>query len=457
VPGVAQRTGATIYYLEIFPKAGLKSDALPVMALMPLPGDADLVVASELMEAGRAVQRSFVTPNKTTLIASTHRVFSVLEKMAMGDGRGDIVTVLKAAKEAAEKFIAFDMEALSSEVGCVISSILFGAIAGSGKLPFARETFEDAIRREGKMVDINLKGFAAGYGAAEKGAFEFEKPEPLIEPVTDSGIKGDANSKKGQRIIDRINGLPSAARDFAYQGAQKLLDFQDLNYADEYLTTLEGLNGHANSNPDFTRELSRHLALWMAFDDTIRVAELKTRAGRVKDYREEVRAKDDQIVHMVEFMHPRPEEIIGMMPVGLAKTIKHSKMLCKLVKFFTGPKLYDSTKILPFIMLYFISSLKAIRRKTLRYAEEHEMIDVWLIKIEQALDKNPQLAIEIIRCQRLIKGYGETYSRGRGNFKTIMDFFVKERNVTAEKIKKLSDAALLDDQSENLKKEIHNR
>ena len=37
VPGVAQRTGATIYYLELFPE---QADAtIPVLALMPVPGD----------------------------------------------------------------------------------------------------------------------------------------------------------------------------------------------------------------------------------------------------------------------------------------------------------------------------------------------------------------------------------------------------------------------------------
>src|SRR5919107_3215795 len=53
VPGVAQRTGATIYYLELFPKSAvLEGGPAPVLALMPVPGDVDLVVCSELMEAG---------------------------------------------------------------------------------------------------------------------------------------------------------------------------------------------------------------------------------------------------------------------------------------------------------------------------------------------------------------------------------------------------------------------
>src|SRR5262245_45540707 len=70
VPGVAQRTGATIYYVELFPRAAAERDGgQPILALMPLPGDVDVVLASELMEAGRALQRGLVNAERTTLIA----------------------------------------------------------------------------------------------------------------------------------------------------------------------------------------------------------------------------------------------------------------------------------------------------------------------------------------------------------------------------------------------------
>src|ERR1700736_4066304 len=83
VPGVAQRTGSTIYYIELFPGALVREAGKdPVLALMPVPGELDIVLASELMEAGRAIQRGLVTPDRTTLIASTHRVYSMTEKTA---------------------------------------------------------------------------------------------------------------------------------------------------------------------------------------------------------------------------------------------------------------------------------------------------------------------------------------------------------------------------------------
>ena len=90
IPGVAQRTGATTYYLEIFPVPLAElGGRRPVLALAPGVGDVDLVVASELLEAGRAISNGFVTPDRTLLIASTRRVYLTVEKMQMGDGRYD--------------------------------------------------------------------------------------------------------------------------------------------------------------------------------------------------------------------------------------------------------------------------------------------------------------------------------------------------------------------------------
>src|ERR1700750_1885557 len=84
VPGVAQRTGATIYSLDFFPQAVARAEGSdPVLALMPVPGDVDCVIASELAEAGRAIQRGLVTRERTTLISSTHRSYAIGEKSAM--------------------------------------------------------------------------------------------------------------------------------------------------------------------------------------------------------------------------------------------------------------------------------------------------------------------------------------------------------------------------------------
>src|SRR4029079_6704319 len=79
IPGVAQRTGATTYYLELFPaQKKTRGGREPVLSLTPSPGNVDIMVASELVEAGRAMQNGFVSPERTTLGASRTRTSAPL-------------------------------------------------------------------------------------------------------------------------------------------------------------------------------------------------------------------------------------------------------------------------------------------------------------------------------------------------------------------------------------------
>ena len=52
------------------------------MSLFPAQGDIDIAVASEIAEAGRMISRGFISPDKSVLIASDHRVFGITEKSA---------------------------------------------------------------------------------------------------------------------------------------------------------------------------------------------------------------------------------------------------------------------------------------------------------------------------------------------------------------------------------------
>jgi len=166
VPGVAQRTGATVYYIEMYPQSASPTGQMPVMALSPFPGEVDIVLASELMEAGRALQRGLVDADKTTFIASSHRVYSMTERTAMGDGRVDEAKLLAGAQAAARQFISADFAKLAEQAGSLIAPALYGALAASERLPFSRAQFEATIERSGVGVKTSLKAFAAGFDAA---------------------------------------------------------------------------------------------------------------------------------------------------------------------------------------------------------------------------------------------------------------------------------------------------
>src|SRR5262249_55606367 len=246
VPGVAQRTGATIYYLEIYPRAGIADAAHePVLALMPVPADVDIVIASELMEAGRAIQGGLITPDRPTLIASTTRVFAMTEKIAMTDGRVDPEKLIEACRSAAKTMHAFDMAALAEASGSVISAVLFGALAGAGVLPFPRQAFEAAIKRGGVGIKASLAAFTAGFEATTSGAATVKPPAANLPPPPLDGQDADEAPTKASphqpipaELLLEADAFPAPARAIIRAGIERTADYQGLAYVRRYLDRL---------------------------------------------------------------------------------------------------------------------------------------------------------------------------------------------------------------------------
>ena len=160
VPGVAQRTGATSYYLEWTAEPVDNSDA-PTFAMSPVPACVDVVVASESLEAARMLERGFVTPDLTCLIASTSRVYTTAEKMHMVDGRLDDSLIHTLTQTLAREAILMDMESIRKAHQTAISAVLFGAMSGANVLPWSVEACEAVITASGKGVAASLAGFHA--------------------------------------------------------------------------------------------------------------------------------------------------------------------------------------------------------------------------------------------------------------------------------------------------------
>jgi indolepyruvate ferredoxin oxidoreductase, beta subunit len=449
VPGVAQRTGATIYYLEFFARA--EAERLgrdPVMALMPVPGDVDCVVASELAEAGRAVQRGLVT-DKTTLVASTHRYYAISEKSAMGDGVADSDALLNVVRSQGRRSILFDMGATAERHNAVVSAVLLGAICGAEVLPFPKHAFVQAITRTGLAVKTNLAAFEDAYEQARSGGTPTlaDRRAPLPE------IPDQAGTASAQVLLDRVRALPAPVRALALLGARRTLDYQDVNYATLYLDRLEEVAARdSDEQREVTKEVAKGLALWMTFEDTMRVAQLKTRGARLPRVRSEVRAAEKQIVQVSEFMSPRVEEIAGTLPAGLGRRIRQSEKLTRWVGRFSGGRQIRTTSVRGFSLLYLLAALRKFRRGTLRYQEENARIEDWLGRIRSLVAAHYALALELARAQRLIKGYGETHERGWRNFSVLasqLDSLTSAKDGAAQ-LAQLREAALADEQGERL-------
>ncbi|MGH8629230.1 MAG: indolepyruvate oxidoreductase subunit beta family protein, partial [Burkholderiales bacterium] len=396
IPGVAQRTGATTYYVEIYP---VPLDQLggrrPVMALTPSPGNIDVMIASELLEAARAMHNGYVSPDRTMLIASTSRVYAISEKAAMADGRFDQERLYKAADALARRTILFDMAELAAQSGTVISAVMFGAIAGSGVLPLSRKACEDAIRQAGKGAEPSLRGFTAGFACARG----------------ESKSTSAQEAKRGAgKPVERVrNSFPVETHRLVEEGVARLADFQDEAYAGSYLDRLEPVlalerkRGTAGGYP-LTNETARHLALWMSYEDLIRVADLKTRRSRFDRVRAEVQAKAGEPVRIVEFLKPGIEELCAVLPRWLAQPVlswagKHGKS-------FNFGMHVRTTSVFGFLLMRSMAWLKPLRRHTSRFHEERRLIERWLSAIRVAAENDVDLALEIAQCAKLLKGYG---------------------------------------------------
>lgn len=449
VPGVAQRTGATIYYVELFAAGQARRDGgQPVLALMPLPGDVDVVLASELMEAGRAVQRGLVTPERTTLIASTHRVYAIAEKTAMGDGRVDDANLLAHAERAARRFVRFDMAAAAQASGSVVSAVLFGALAGTGVLPFGRAQFEATIERGGVGVKASLKAFGAACEQVQPA--DDAPPAGTAAAARPAPRPGDAQVAALLRRVEQ--GFAADDGPIVIEGVRRLIDYQDPDYAGLYLDRLDRIKALAPGVGALLRETARHLALWMSYEDTIRVADLKTRAQRFARVQSEVGLQPGQQLAIHEFMHPRMAEICETLPAGLGRWLARPHAVHRLLARFTREgRVVATSSLRGYLLLWGLARLRGMRRRTLRYQSENARIEQWLAQIEAAARHDPALALEVAQCQRLVKGYGDTHARGLANYLRLMDAVRQAgQRLAPATLRELREAALADEHGKAL-------
>jgi indolepyruvate ferredoxin oxidoreductase, beta subunit len=461
VPGVAQRTGATLYYLEFFPRPSADAKGRePVMALMPVAGDVDCVVAAELVEAGRAMARGLVTPGRTTLIASSHREYTIGERSAMGRAVATEAELIDIARGQAQRFILFDMADMAAKRNSVISAVLLGAIAGSGVLPFGKDAFEGAIRRSGLAVETNLAAFDDAFHAAAAGIVA--RPALASPARLPSDIPTAAGTPALQNLLLDLRELPLAVQPLALAGVRRLIDYQDPAYAKLYMdrvgriVRLEAPHAGASADWSLSEATARSLALWMSFEDTIRVADLKTRGSRTAEVRGEVRASPGQLIDVTEYMKPRVAEIAGTLPASWGRRLQRSAWATRLVARFTGGRRVRSTTITGFLMLRAIARLRRWRRGTLRYRIENLRIEAWLGRIEHVSAANHALGVEVARAQRLIKGYGDTHEHGWRSFTCLMEQLegLQSRADGAAVLARLQAAALADEQGSALALEL---
>jgi indolepyruvate ferredoxin oxidoreductase beta subunit len=82
----------------------------------------------------------------------------------------------------------------------------------------------------------------------------------------------------------------------------------------------------------------------------------------------------------------------------------------------------------------------------LRHAIEMAHLEAWLETTKSYLPQSYDLAVEVLRCRRLIKGYSDTHARGQSKFDKVLAGakVVAGRADAADWVRRLREAALKD-------------
>jgi indolepyruvate ferredoxin oxidoreductase, beta subunit len=455
IPGVAQRTGATTYYIEVFPQPhSALGGKRPVLGLNPLPGRLDALVSSELLETARQISNGLTSAEHSCVITSSSRILTTTEKMSMGDGRQNDDALLKLVRMHSKAHHIVDMARMTQKAGTVVSAVMLGCIAASGLLPFSRAEYESVIGHSGKAAKASLRGFGMGYDAVAAQRQHQDFIESVMAP----------SQPPPPEVPGAVaQAFPAPLHPMVSLGYARVLEYQNLSYAQTYLERLDAVwSAEKTARPDsqawpVTEESARWLALWMAFDDVVRVADLKSRESRLHRVRGEVKAQEADLLKIYDHFKPGVPELAGLLPTRWAQSLIRwdRARVAKGLGPWALPLKIRTHSVTGMLALRLMASLKVLRPLGSRFRAEQQAIEQWTQAVILATHRDRQLGHEVARCGQLIKGYGSTNERGKDNLMHIITHAAthREGQSTEEQvlsIARIRQAALQDEAGKSL-------
>jgi indolepyruvate ferredoxin oxidoreductase beta subunit len=426
--GLSQRGGATGYYIELV--QGLDE---PVFCQYPVPGQLDVLVGQELLEMGRAVEQG-LTSDKTTVITSTHRMLSTLEKMPAGGGVMDPNELLALGRKFSGRLIAFDAVALARQNGMdeiLANAILFGALAASGALPIGLDACKEAIRRAGIAVERNLEAFELGYEYVRQA--RYQEPAEERQPTLDDLVEANAGrlSKRKARqyreLFQATAGWPVSLRTILAEALYRLIDYQDARYARRYVELVDEVRQRERSDaePRLTSTYARNLATLMTYEDAARVAQLKIRQARFDRIKSERGIRPDQVYRLHDYLKPDAYEIYGLFPARLVDLV-----LPLFRKVFGGRQWHlelrpKTNSFLGVATFWFLTLFIPLRRWSYRFRDEWRAIEEYRQRVLEFWEVHHELAVLMADTGDMIKGYGHTRRKTRSAMERYVDNIVR--------------------------------
>lgn len=430
LPGLAQRTGSTVYYVEAYKD----NDSVDkqIFSQHPVPGDIDIIISQEFLELGRILEQGYGS-EKTKILSSTHRVYSTLEKLPVAKGVYSQEQLILIADEFSSEFMGIDALGIAKNYGLNelgVNAILFGVLSETCFLPFKKSTFTESIKRGGVAVESNLQAFeiGAGYFTDKINGKSSKNPDVLELTAGKLGIKLSENDKKGLiLLIDNFRKTcPKHLLEFISEALVRLTDYQDFSYAKKYAEKVEDVMQYDKSHPDNDFRLSeifvKNLALLMSYEDGIRVAELKIRSSRFKKIKDDMKITDDQLFRVRDYLKPDAEEVYGLFPDFIVSPVLKISDKLKLSpkKPFMISQKPETTSFSGFLRLWFLSRFKFSRRYSYRFKKENQNIMKYIEYVNKYSSVDYDLGCLVAKSGSIIKGYGKVRRRTVNTFNSFL-------------------------------------
>ena len=210
------------------------------------------------------------------------------------------------------------------------------------------------------------------------------------------------------------DGLPEGAAAIVSDGIHLLIDYQGASYARLYVERLARFIGKQGVNATALGNIARLMADRMAYEDAIRIAQLK-----LAEYRDSGGAIQSVDIHKFRF-----DELVDALPAIAADPIL--MVLDKIgwtrrrvsIPFSTASKW-------GILRLKVEAWLRRWRLFSIRYGEERVWVERWLHMINRALDKQPQAVSSLIESATMVQGFGDPYRQGLADWHAIIDGLAK--------------------------------
>ncbi|MGQ0794462.1 MAG: indolepyruvate oxidoreductase subunit beta family protein [Deltaproteobacteria bacterium] len=439
LPGLAQRGGSTLSYIEAYPEASGGAGIL--FSQHPTPGEIDVILCQEFLELGRALEQGFGS-DKTVIVSSTHRIYSTREKLPLGNGVYSSRSLEEFARAFSSRFIGFDALDAAKKAGLGelgVNSILLGALGASGAIPLGRGALTRAIEGTGIAVQSNLKGFGIGW---EIGQSALAQTAPSSSSSSPSSSRRDWRVSAAQRadtlspraresylpLVSQIDNYPAELGEVLAEALDRLVDFQGAPYAEGFFSRVSDVLALDDGRGGFrlTEIFAKNLALWMSYEDAIRVAELKTKPQRFERIREQARISNNQILRVTDYLKPDAEEIWGLLPdalvrammklgeSGLFKSLRRRDKLA----FEQTPV---TSSLFGYLRLRAVARLKFMRPYSYRFRREREAMDGYKSAVEGFARIDYELGCLAARSGEIVKGYGDVRRRTLGVFSRFLN------------------------------------